>query len=237
MQAATIAQEPTRSTSGSRRHVRQLRVGVMIRSSTSKDTMNTKNVRKSNRPKSIKKVPEASALTQKYAATILAPLGRKEAAAATKLALEIVLRDGNVKRDRVRIYGPSLRIEKPNRRNAAPLRLILVRIRDRDRGVVHDMSIKSGRIIEHLIDADANPPFSAEEQSDGIRLISADPQLGKLLASKRCEIEWFSAGEHGGKRVLGARIVRVRDHRVMEIITEVEVELDEGVLHTEGGHR
>jgi len=199
--------------------------------------MNRKNSGKSNRPKPRKRAPESSALTRKYADAVLAPLGRKEAAVATKLALEAVLRDGSVQRDRVRIYGPSLRIEKPNRRNGAPIRMILVRIRDRDQRVVHDVSIQSEKVVEHVIDADANPPFSDEEQSDACRLISADSQLGKWVARKGVEIGWFSAGEHGGGRVIGARLVRVRDHRVIKVIAEAEVELDEGALHKERGPR
>jgi hypothetical protein len=199
--------------------------------------MNKQNLGKSNRPERKKKATGASALTRKYADTVLAPLGRNEAVTATKLALEVVLRDGTVQRDRVRIYGPSLRIEKPNRRNGAPLRMILVRIRDRDQGVVHEVSIAAKAVVQHVIDADANPPFSDEELSDAHRLISADPQLGKLVTRKGVEIGWFNAGEHGGGRMIGARLVRVRDHRVTEIIGEAEVELDEGVLHKERGHR
>lgn len=199
--------------------------------------MNTKTSRKSNRPGPKKKAPEASVLTQKYADTVLAPLGRKEAVTATKLALEVVLRDGTVQRDRVRIYGALLRIEKPKRRNGAPRRIIWVRIRDRDQGVVHEVSIEAEKVTEHMIDADANPPFSDEERSDACRLISTDPQLGKLMERKGVVIEWFSAGEHGGGRVIGARLVRVRDNRVIETITEAEVELDEGVLHKGRGHQ
>jgi hypothetical protein len=209
---------------------------VVIRE-LSKDIMSRKTPGKSDRRKPKKMAPEASALTRKYAATVLAPLGHNEAVAATKLALEVVLRDRSVLRDRVRIYGPSLRIEKPNRRNGPPIRMILVRLRDRDQRVVHDVSIKSGKVVEHVIDADANPPFSDEEQSDACRLISADPRLGELMARKGVEIGWFSAGEHGGGRVIGARFVRVRNHRVIETILEAEVELDKGLLHQGRGHR
>jgi hypothetical protein len=115
--------------------------------------------------------------------------------------------------------------------------MILVRIRDRDRGVVHDVSIEAERVVEHVIDADANPPFSEEEQSDAFRLISADPQFGKLVAREGVGIEWFSAGEHRGGRVIGARLVRIRNHRVIETITESEVELDKGVLQKKRGHQ
>jgi hypothetical protein len=198
-------------------------------------TMNTKTSKKSTSPARKKKKPEASALTQKYAGSVLAPLGRKEAMAATELALQMVLRDGNVQRDRVRIYGPSLRIEKPKQRNGAPQRIIWVRIRDRNKGVVHEISIKGEKVTEHIINANANPPFSDEERSDAYRLISTDPQLGKIAKRKDVGIEWFSA-EHSEGRVIGARFVRVRNYRVIDTITEAEIELDKGLLHKERKH-
>jgi hypothetical protein len=75
--------------------------------------MTGKTSSKSTKPSRKRKAPEASTFTQKYADTVLAPLGREEAATATKLALELALRDGTLRRDRVRIYRPFLRIEKP----------------------------------------------------------------------------------------------------------------------------
>jgi hypothetical protein len=114
--------------------------------------------------------------------------------------------------------------------------MIWVRIRDRDHHVVHEVSLEAEKVIEHVIDADANPPFSDEERDDAYRLISKDPELGKLLARRDVGIEWFNSGEHGRGRVIGARLVRLKDHRVIEGMTEAEVELDEGVLHRKGGH-
>jgi hypothetical protein len=181
-------------------------------------------------------VTEASTLTQRYARTVLAPLSRKEAATATKLALEVVLREGTIQRDRVRIYGPSLRIEKPQRRGGRPARLIWVRIRDRDQGVVHEVSVEAEKVIEHVIDGDANPPFSDEERDDAYRVIANDPKLGRLLARKDVGIEWFNPHVHGRGRVIAARLVRVKDYHVVERITEAEVELDEGVLHEAQDH-
>src|SRR5215212_5459629 len=109
-----------------------------------------------------KRAPEASVQTRKYAPTILAPMDREESAAATRLALDLVLRDGTVHRDRVRIYGPSLRIEKPTQRNGPPRRLIWVGIRDREKGVVHSVSLEGEKVTERLLDEAANPPFSDE---------------------------------------------------------------------------
>ena len=87
--------------------------------------MTAKAARRPRKPARRKKTTEASTFTQKYASTVLAPLARKEAAAATKLALETVLKDGTVLRDRVRIYGPWLYIEKPTAtRNCNPPALL-----------------------------------------------------------------------------------------------------------------
>ena len=115
--------------------------------------------------------------------------------------------------------------------------MVLVRIRDRDRGGVHNVSIEAEKVAEHTIDENANPPFSDEEQDEAYRLISADAKLGKLVEGRGVGIEWFSAGEHGGGRVIGARLVGVQNHRVVKIIAEAEVELDEGVLCQERRHR
>lgn len=179
----------------------------------------------------------ASKLTKKFAKTVLAPLGRKESATAINLALEQVLRDGAIQRERVRIYGPYLRIEKPKRRDGAPVRMICVRVRDRDQHIVHEVTINAEKAIEHKIAPNANPPFSDEEQADARELISKDPKLGKLSSRKSVGIEWFSPGGHGQSRMIGARLVRVQANRVIEVLMEVEVDLDEGILHEGRGHQ
>ena len=191
---------------------------------------------KTRQPSRKTKRSNASPLTLKYARTVLAPLGRKEAKTAVTLALDAVLRDGTVRRDRMRVYGPSLRIEKPGRRGYQPARMILVRIRDRDQHVIHEVSIEADKVIAHVINAEANPPFSDDERHDAYRVLTNNPKLGKLLARKDVEIEWFSPHAHGRGRVIGARLVRVKDHQVTERITESEIELDAGVIH-EGDDR
>src|SRR6185295_15688764 len=118
------------------------------------------------------------------------------------------------------------------------IRMIWVRIRDRDQGVIHEVSIEAEKVIEHVVNKYANPPFSDEERDDAYQLISKHPKLGKLLARKNVGIEWFSAGEHGGRgRVIGARLVRVKDNLVVETLDAAEVELDEGVLHERKRHQ
>ena len=183
------------------------------------------------------KTAGASTFTQNFAKTVLAPLGRTESATAINLALEKVLRGGALRRERMRIYGPFLRIEKPKRRNGAPVRMIWVRLRDRDQRVVHEVTIEAEKVIEHKIDANANPPFSDEERADAYELISKAPKLGKLTSSKSVGIEWFSPGGHGQSRVIGARLVHVKANRVTEVLTEAEVDLDEGILHEGRGHQ
>ena len=184
-----------------------------------------------------RKKTTASTLTQKYARTVLAPLARKEAAAATKLALETVLEDGTVLRDRIRIYGPWLHIEKPKSRGDKPARMVWVRLRDRDGGVVHELIVQRNTVVRHTVDPDASPPFSDEERQDAERVIAEAPALGKLIARKDVAIEWFNPHAHGRGRFIGARIVRVKDNRVIEQIGEAEVELDAGVLHKAEEHR
>jgi hypothetical protein len=178
-----------------------------------------------------KRKATASTFTQKYARTILKPLGRAESASAARRALEVVLAGGSVRRDRIRIYGPFLRVEKPKQRDSPPARMFWVRIRDRDQGVVHEVFIEAGDVVDHTIDANANPSFSDEERDDARQLISSDPDLGRLIRRDDVEIEWFSPGAHGRGRVIGARLVRVKRHQAVEQIAEAEVELDKGVLY------
>lgn len=199
--------------------------------------MARKTTTKSTRPLRNKDATGTSTLTQTHARKVLAPLGRNEAATAVNQALKTVLRDGTVRRDRVRIFGPFLQIEKPRQRDGVPARMIWVRIRDRNRGVIHEVSVEAGKVVNHVVDADANPPFSDEERDDAYRLILNDSKVGELVAGKHVGIEWFSPGAHGRGRVIGARLVRVEDHRVIDTITEVEIELDEGVVHHETSPR
>ena len=173
---------------------------------------------------------DASSLTRAYARTILKPLTRREAATSIRLAMEMVLSDSNLRRDRVRIHGPFLRVEKPTRRDGAPRRVIWVRVRDREKGVVHEMFFEAGKLVEHKIDPHANPPFSEEEREEARRLILNDRALADFLNRKDVEIDWFNPGGHGGGRVIGARILRVEHHQHVEHLADAEVELDRGVL-------
>jgi hypothetical protein len=199
--------------------------------------MTAKAARRPRQPARRKKATEASTFTQKYARTVLAPLARREAAAAVALALETVVQDGTVRRDRVRIYGPWLHVEKPDTRGGKPGRMIWVRLRDRDSGVVHELIVQRHTVVRHTVDPDASPPFSDEERQDAERVIAAVPALGKLVARKDVAIEWFNPHAHGRGRLIGARIVRVKGHRVVEQIAEAEVELDAGVLYKAEEHR
>jgi hypothetical protein len=117
--------------------------------------------------------------------------------------------------------------------------MVWVRIRDRDRGVVHEISVVNGKIVQHAVNEHAIPPFSDEEREDAQRLIASDAMLGKIAARKDVEIEWFSPGTHslGKGRVIGARLVRSKDHQVVETIAEAEIELDQGVLYGPRGRQ
>jgi hypothetical protein len=112
-----------------------------------------------------------------------------------------------------------------------------VRLRDRDSGVVHELIVQGNTVVRHTVDPDATPPFSDEERQDAERVIAAVPALGKLVARRDVAIEWFNPHAHGRGRLIGARIVRVKDNRVVEQIAEAEVELDAGVLYKAEEHR
>lgn len=190
----------------------------------------TKTFIESHGPAAMKDEAAASSPTRSYAATVLAPLDHEEATQAIERALDQVLHDKATRRERLTIYGPFLRIEKPTERGGPPRRMVWVRVRDRDRGIVHEVFSESGNIVENVRHGASNLAFSDQEQDEALRVLSADAQLGKLVVLKDVEIEWFNAGESGRARVMGARLVRVKDNRVVEEITAAEVDIDTGVL-------
>jgi hypothetical protein len=149
--------------------------------------MTAKAVRRPSKPARRRKTIEASTFTQKYARTVLAPLARKEAATATKLALEALLKDGTVRRERIRIYGPWLHVEKPESQGEKPLRMVWVRLRDRDAGVVHEILVQHDAVVRHTVDPDASPPFSDEERQDAERVIAETPALAKLTRTANAD--------------------------------------------------
>jgi hypothetical protein len=174
-----------------------------------------------------------STSTLKDLRTTLAPMRRREATQATELAVEAVLRKGGV-RDRLRIYGPGLRVEKPRHMGGTPRRMIYVRVRNRDEGVVHDILIEGGTLIEHVVVRDANPPFSEEERNEALDLISKDRTLGRTVRRKGVGILWFQPHQQDdGRRVIGARLFRVKNQRGISPIIEARVDLDRGILLTE----
>jgi hypothetical protein len=163
--------------------------------------------------------------TRDYAESVLAPLERGEADTAVRAALTMV----GVAVDRARVFPPEVRIEKPSERNGAPMRLVRVRIRDRDRRLVHEVTVQDGSPIDHIESEEASPPFSDEEREDGTRALSGDSRVGELLADTDVEVEWFSAGR-GRDRLLGARFVRVDGHAVVGMITTAVVDVDSATL-------
>jgi hypothetical protein len=164
--------------------------------------------------------------TRQYAESVLAPLDSDEAAAAIRLALEVV----GIEPDRARVYPPTLRIEKPPDPDGAPTRAVWVRIRDRDRRLVHEVIVQDGRVVDHVENDTASPPFSDEEREEAIAVLSAEPGLGELLVEADIVIDWFSPGGHGPERLLGARFVRVDSHQVVELVTDAVVDVDSATL-------
>jgi hypothetical protein len=172
-----------------------------------------------------------SVQTRQYAESVLAPVDPGEAETAIRAALEAV----GVAPNRARVYPPTLRIEKPPERNGAPTRMVWVRIRDRDRRLVHEVTVHEGSVIDHVESDEASPPFSDEERDEATQVLSAQSRFSQLLAEADTEIEWFSAG-HGPERLLGARLVRIDSHQVVEIVTDAIVDVD-GATLVHGGEQ
>ena len=175
----------------------------------------------------------ASRQTREFAAAILVPLGSDESEAAARTALDAVLADRSVRPERLTAYPAQLRVEKPLRRDEPPQRLVWVRVRDADRRVVHEITVAGDVVTEHELNEHGAPPFTDDERAAGRRLLEGDSRFGDVLADPAVEIDWFNPG-HGEDRVLGARLVRVDDNRVVDVIDSAAVDLDAGTV-LEGG--
>jgi hypothetical protein len=171
--------------------------------------------------------------TREFAATVLRPLGSDESDGAARTALDAVLADRSVRPERLTVYPPQIRVEKPPRRDEPPQRLVRVRVRDADRGVVHEITVADDGVIEHELNEHGAPPFTDDERAVGRRLLEGDSRFGDVLADPTVEIDWFNPG-HGEQRLLGARVVRVDDTRVVDVIDSAVVDLDAGTVD-EGG--
>jgi len=146
---------------------------------------------------------DASAITKRYARSVLAPLRVNELRRAVKAATAAVVGDAATPVERLRVHPPGLRVEKPARRGDAPRRYVRVLIRDRDQRLFHDISVDtSGGIVEHLRVEDKRPPVMEEELREANDLIRGDKQLRPLLRRRRVEVEVISpAGERSGRRI------------------------------------
>lgn len=173
--------------------------------------------------------------TKAYAAAVLAPLSEEEAAQAVQAALE-ALAAGHVAQDDLRVYAPRLRIDKPGARDEAPTRSVWVRVRERSRRAVHEVVVRDGTVVQHEVSRGSSPPFSAEELGEAARLVAGESGLRELLDQAGTELEWFSPG-HGDDRVVGVRVVRVENHRVVEDLGAAAVDLDAMTVVERGGRR
>lgn len=176
----------------------------------------------------------ASRQTRAFAATVLAPLGEEEAERAVLLARELVLGAG-AGADRIRVFPPRVRVEKPARRDGAPRRLVWVRVRDAERRVVHEVAVSQGEVVDHVVNEAGDPPLTLEEADLARSLLASDPRFGELLNDPTVEIEWFNPG-HGAERLLGARLVRVEANLVVEVLDQATADLDNNRLIVGGEH-
>ena len=175
----------------------------------------------------------ASRQTRAFAAAVLAPLGDDESESAARVALDAVVGDGSVRADRLTVYPPRIRVEKPPTREEAPSRQVWVRVRDADRQVVHEITVVDGVVDGHEVNEHGSPPFTEDERAAARRLLEGDRRFGGLLADAGVEIEWFNPG-HGAERLLGARLVRLDGTRVVDDLDTAVVDLDRAAI-VEGG--
>lgn len=171
--------------------------------------------------------------TRRFAEAVLAPLGQEEGLAAEKVAMAAVIREGDIDQERVEVYQPRLRIEKPSRRNGSPSRLVWIRIRDPDRQVVHEVSVRGDAVVEHRVNEAASPSFTRSEREIALEVAAGDPTFEALLNEDDIDIEVFNPG-HGPARLFGVRFLRMVEDHIVEHVASAVVDLDQRRL-IEGG--
>jgi hypothetical protein len=173
-----------------------------------------------------------SRLTRRLGA-VLAPLGKREAGRAIRVATDHLLRElGSGEEGRFRIIGAELKIEKPPRRGATPKRLIQVFIVDyanpRNLGVIID---SRGRMLESRA-LTFQPTFADDEISEARAIAERDARVSAIAKRRRTSVNTFTPREAAerGHRIIGLRYFASRRQARAQIAATVVVDLNEGRL-------
>lgn len=181
-----------------------------------------------------------SEFTERYAPSVLAPLGDDEGSRAVEIALERLVRSGG-RRERLIAYSPQLQIEKPQERGGAPRRFVRVPIRDRDEKQLRELTVDMDAqqvVAERRLDG-GYPPPTAEELETARRIAEADERVREAIGDVDVAVRVFSPAHEGDRsRRVGLEYFRLdaataHDRSETQIpvgVLTVDVDLDEEVL-------
>ena len=145
----------------------------------------------------------SSSLTDRWAASVLAPLGEREAQRAVEAAVHAV-EDLGCNPSRLRVYPPQLRIDKPARRDGAPTRHLRVPVRDRDQRVLYEVVIDADGRVEDTQPVAVYPPPTAEEVAEARHLAETEARVEDLVGQRPVQVRLFAPGHGSGEsRTIG----------------------------------
>ncbi len=177
----------------------------------------------------------ASDETRSHASQVFAPLTDAEARDATSVATQALVQIVGLDESVVRHFPPQITVEKPKRRGDAPIRAIWVRARDRKKRIGYSVVVRDGEVVGRDFTDPGYPPTSPEEFDDARRTLREHPDYGQYLDRSDFDIQWFNPG-HGDVRLAGARIVRVENDQVAEIVAAAVIDLDSATIIANGEH-
>lgn len=139
---------------------------------------------------------------------ILKPVGAREESAATKAGLERLRQEGKLASDaRSRVIRVALAIEKPDRRDAEPQRLIEVLIADYSARRVHRLLLDARGGVIRGEELTYQPPFHADEVKEADRITRRDRRVARIARTRGAFASPFVPAAQEGER---SRLVGLR---------------------------
>jgi len=166
---------------------------------------------------------EMSEATRKLASVIV-PLKKREQQAAIKVARDHLTHELS---DHVRILGAELRIDKPAKPGAVPLRMISVIVIDyAKRRNVEVLVDGSGEVAKVNDLRGAQPAYTAEEVAEARDIAEQDDRAARFRKMKGMFVSEFGperAADHA--RRIGLRYVAMQKGRPVRIVAHAIVDM------------
>ena len=181
-----------------------------------------------------------SELTERYAPSVLAPLGDDERSRAVEIALERLVQSGG-RRERLIAYSAQLQIEKPQERDGAPRRFVRVPIRNRDERQLRELTVDMNAqqvVAERRFDT-GYPPPTGEELDTARRIAEGDERVREVIGDLEVAVRVLSTHHTGlQNRTVGLEFFRIDVERADDgaetqsptSLLRVDVDLDQELL-------